>query len=303
MNNFKLKALITGGTSGLGKSIAEGFADAGYKVIATGIGKIPKNKNNIEFCSLDVLDEISIKKKIEKIDYINVLINAAGTIARNKELQPHVFSQVVDVNLNGTMRVCSEARRLLSKSKGSIINIASMLSYFGGGVVPGYSASKGGIVQLTKSLSIAYSQDKIRVNAIAPGWISTPMTEELKLDTKRNENIIIGGDFNIIPSEEDVHNPKNYENDALFRLEIRKKLRELINLGFHDAYRYIHPDKEGYTFWDYTSGAWQKNNGMRIDHFLVSNSLINIIKDIKINKFPRGRQKPSDHTPIEIELT
>ena len=190
MNNLKLKALITGGTSGLGKSIAEGFADAGYEVIATGVGEIPKNKNNIEFCSLDVLDETSIKKKIEKIDYINVLINAAGTIARNKELQPHVFSQVVDVNLNGTMRVCSEARRLLSKSKGSIINIASMLSYFGGGVVPGYSASKGGIVQLTKSLSIAYSQDKIRVNAIAPGWISTPMTEELKLDTKRNENII-----------------------------------------------------------------------------------------------------------------
>ena len=190
MNNFKLKALITGGTSGLGKSIAEGFADAGYKVIATGVGKIPRNKNNIEFCSLDVLDETSIKKKIEKIDYINVLINAAGTISRHKEHQPHVFSQVVDVNLNGTMRVCSEARTLLSKSKGSIINIASMLSYFGGGVVPGYSASKGGIVQLTKSLSIAYSQDQIRVNAIAPGWISTPMTEELKLDTKRNENII-----------------------------------------------------------------------------------------------------------------
>ena len=119
---------------------------------------------------------------------------------------------------------------------------------------------------------------------------------------KNNENIIIGGDFNIIPSAEDVHNPKSYENDALFRLEIRKKLRELINLGFHDAYRFIHPEKEGYTFWDYTSGAWQKNNGMRIDHFLVSSSLIGIVKDVKINKFPRGRQKPSDHTPIEIEL-
>ena len=99
-----------------------------------------------------------------------------------------------------------------------------------------------------------------------------------------------------------MHNPKNYENDALFRLEIRKKLRELINLGFHDAYRLINPEKEGYTFWDYTSGAWQKNNGMRIDHFLVSSSLINIVKDVKINKFPRSRQKPSDHTPIELEL-
>ena len=129
------------------------------------------------------------------------------------------------------------------------------------------------------------------------------LIKKIKSLSKQNENIIIGGDFNIIPSEEDVHNPKNYENDALFRLEIRKKLRELVNLGFHDAYRYMHPEKEGYTFWDYTSGAWQKNNGMRIDHFLVSNSLINLIKDIKINKFPRGRQKPSDHTPIEIELT
>ena len=132
-------------------------------------------------------------------------------------------------------------------------------------------------------------------------WLDS-LIKKIKLLSKKNENIIIGGDFNIIPSSEDVHNPKSYEDDALFRLEIRKKLRELINLGFHDAYRYIHPDKEGYTFWDYTSGAWQKNNGMRIDHFLVSNSLINIVKNVQINKFPRGRQKPSDHTPIEIEL-
>ena len=132
-------------------------------------------------------------------------------------------------------------------------------------------------------------------------WLDS-LIKKLKSLSEKNENIIIGGDFNIIPSAEDVHNPKNYENDALFRLEIRKKLRELINLGFHDAYRHIYPEKEGYTFWDYTSGAWQKNNGMRIDHFLVSSSLINIVKDVKINKFPRGRQKPSDHTPIELEL-
>ena len=133
-------------------------------------------------------------------------------------------------------------------------------------------------------------------------WLDS-LIKKLKSLSKKYDNIIIGGDFNIIPSEEDVHNPENYKNDALFRLEVRKKFRELINLGFHDAYRYIHPDKEGYTFWDYTSGAWQKNNGMRIDHFLVSNSLINIVKSVNINKFPRGREKPSDHTPIEIELT
>ena len=132
-------------------------------------------------------------------------------------------------------------------------------------------------------------------------WLDS-LIKKLKSISKQNENIIIGGDFNIIPSAEDVHNPKSYENDALFRLEIRKKLRELINLGFHDAYRFIHPDKEGYTFWDYTSGAWQKNNGMRIDHFLVSSSIIDNVKKININKDPRGREKPSDHTPIEITL-
>ena len=108
--------------------------------------------------------------------------------------------------------------------------------------------------------------------------------------------------FNIIPSAEDVHNPKGYENDALFRLEIRKKLRELLSLGFHDAYRYFYPDTEGYTYWDYMRGAWQKNNGLRIDHFLISNSLIKNLKNIKINKYPRGKEKPSDHTPIEIDL-
>jgi len=126
---------------------------------------------------------------------------------------------------------------------------------------------------------------------------------QLKSLSKKNPNIILGGDFNIIPAAEDVYNPKSFEDDALFRLEIRKKLRELINLGFNDAYRHFYATKEGYTFWEYMSGAWQKNNGMRIDHFLVSNSLIGQIKSININKDPRGREKPSDHTPIEIKLT
>ena len=132
-------------------------------------------------------------------------------------------------------------------------------------------------------------------------WLDS-LIKQLKTLSKKNENIILGGDFNIIPSEEDVYNVKNFEDDALYRLEIRKKLREMINLGFHDAYRHIHIDKEGYTFWDYMRGAWQKNNGMRIDHFLVSNSLLDIVKNVNINKDPRGKEKPSDHTPIEIEL-
>jgi len=117
-----------------------------------------------------------------------------------------------------------------------------------------------------------------------------------------NKNIIIGGDFNVIPEEIDVYDYEKYENDALFKLEIRKKFRELINLGFQDIYRYFNKDKQEYTFWDYMAGAWQKNQGMRIDHFLVSNNLLNNIKNINIDKKPRSKIKPSDHTPIELEL-
>ena len=132
-------------------------------------------------------------------------------------------------------------------------------------------------------------------------WLDN-LVKKLKSMLKKNPNIILGGDFNIIPAAEDVYNVKSFEDDALYRLEIRKKLREMINLGFNDVYRHFHDDKEGYTFWDYMRGAWQKNNGMRIDHFLVSNSMIDKIKSININKDPRGREKPSDHTPIEIKL-
>ena len=132
-------------------------------------------------------------------------------------------------------------------------------------------------------------------------WLDN-LIKLLRSMLKKNPNIILGGDFNIIPAAEDVYNVKSFEDDALYRLEIRKKFREMINLGFNDAYRHFYDDKEGYTFWDYMRGAWQKNNGMRIDHFLVSNSMIDKVKNININKDPRGREKPSDHTPIEINL-
>ena len=113
-------------------------------------------------------------------------------------------------------------------------------------------------------------------------WLDD-LIKQLKALTKKNQNIILGGDFNIIPAAEDVYNPKSFEDDALFRLEIRKKLREIINLGFNDVYRHFNETKEGYTFWDYMRGAWQKNNGMRIDHFLVSNSLIDQVKAINLS--------------------
>ena len=130
-------------------------------------------------------------------------------------------------------------------------------------------------------------------------WLSK-FINSIKTKLAKNTNLLIAGDFNIIPEEIDVHDFTRYENDALGRLEIRKKYRELINLGFKDVYRFINKKKQEYTFWDYFAGSWEKNYGMRIDHFLLSNSLVENVSSIKINKKPRSKTKPSDHTPVEL---
>ena len=132
-------------------------------------------------------------------------------------------------------------------------------------------------------------------------WLNS-FLKRIKKELNLNSNLIISGDFNIIPEKIDAYDYKRYENDALFKLEIRKKYRELINLGFNDVYRHLNKSKQEYTFWDYFAGSWQKNYGLRIDHFLVSNNLLDNVKSIKINKKPRSQLKPSDHTPIELEI-
>ncbi len=132
-------------------------------------------------------------------------------------------------------------------------------------------------------------------------WLKK-LISNIKRKLSKSSNLLIAGDFNIIPEEIDVHDFKRYENDALGKLEIRKKFRELINLGFVDVYRYFNKNKQEYTFWDYFAGSWQKNNGMRIDHFLVTNNFVQNLKSININKKPRSKTKPSDHTPIELEI-
>ena len=132
-------------------------------------------------------------------------------------------------------------------------------------------------------------------------WLKKFITV-IKKELGKNSNILIAGDFNIIPEEIDVYDFKRYENDALGKLEIRKKFREILNLGFNDIYRQKNKNKQEYTFWDYFAGSWQKNYGMRIDHFVLSNNLLENVTSININKKPRSKTKPSDHTPIELEI-
>ncbi|MFZ9007548.1 MAG: SDR family NAD(P)-dependent oxidoreductase [bacterium] len=193
----KRKVLVTGGSSGIGAAIAQVFASNGDLVVATGATKeeveraqVQSESTAISFQELDVRDGIAVQACIDEIDSLDVLVNCAGVIRRNAEHEPEVFADVIDINLNGSMRVCTAAREKLKQRKGCIINTASMLSFFGGGLVPGYSASKGGIAQLTKSLAIAYAPDGIRVNAVAPGWIATQLTQALQDDRTRSEAIL-----------------------------------------------------------------------------------------------------------------
>ena len=191
------KILVTGGSSGIGAAIAQVFASNGDLVVATGVTKeeveraqVQSESTAISFQELDVRDGSAVQACIDEIDSLDVLVNCAGVIRRNAEHEPEVFADVIDINLNGSMRVCTAAREKLKQRKGCIINTASMLSFFGGGLVPGYSASKGGIAQLTKSLAIAYAPDGIRVNAVAPGWIATQLTQTLQEDPQRSEAIL-----------------------------------------------------------------------------------------------------------------
>ncbi|WP_425619223.1 SDR family NAD(P)-dependent oxidoreductase [Anatilimnocola sp. NA78] len=190
--------LITGGTSGIGQAIARAFAAEGCRVIATGVSAEEVQKSQLEFAfqallsaeQLDVTDGAAIERLVGLLRRVDVLVNAAGVILRGQEHEPEMFARVIDINLNGAMRMAAACKSKLAANKGCVLNIASMLSFFGSGPAPAYSASKGGLAQLTKSLAIAWAVDGIRVNALAPGWIETPLTQPLRDDPAKAERIV-----------------------------------------------------------------------------------------------------------------
>ena len=189
------QVLVTGGTSGIGASIARAFAAHGDRVTVTGateaeVARALAAEPGLQAQVLDVRDAAAVQAMVRGLGDLDVVVNCAGVIRRGAEHDPVAFADTVDINLNGTMRVCAAAREGLKARRGCVVNTASMLSFFGGGLVPGYSASKGGVAQLTKSLAIAWAADGIRVNAVAPGWIATPLTQALQDDAARTAQIL-----------------------------------------------------------------------------------------------------------------
>jgi len=129
------------------------------------------------------------------------------------------------------------------------------------------------------------------------------LTERARALLALEERVVLAGDFNVIPAPEDVYDPAGWAGDALFKPETRAKFRQLLNLGYTEALRAVTDAPAVYTFWDYQAGAWQKNNGLRIDHLLLSPPAADHLKSVEIDKALRGREKPSDHVPIRADFT
>jgi NAD(P)-dependent dehydrogenase (short-subunit alcohol dehydrogenase family) len=188
-------ALVTGGTRGIGAGAALALAEAGYQVLATGltddeVAATPAHAA-IRHARLDVTSDAEVAAIVAACERIDALVNCAGMIQRGgKEFEIEAFRLTLEVNLTGTMRMCLAAKDKLAAAKGAIVNTASMLTFHGSAYAPGYSASKGGVGQLTKSLAAAWAQDGIRVNAVAPGWIATELTRPLVEDAARSGPIL-----------------------------------------------------------------------------------------------------------------
>ncbi|KAA0921054.1 exodeoxyribonuclease III [Aquicoccus porphyridii] len=116
------------------------------------------------------------------------------------------------------------------------------------------------------------------------------------------EPFLMAGDYNVIPQDEDAARPEAWEKDALALPDSRAAYRRIVNLGLTDAFRTVEPGSGHYTFWDYQAGAWNRNDGIRIDHFLLSPQCADLLLECRIDKEVRGQEKPSDHVPVWVRL-
>ncbi len=170
------QVMVTGGRRGIGLAIGEAFRDLGATVTLADLSPATGGSDGFKHVVLDVCDAAAIQKLAEGTPKLDVLVQCAGKINRGREYEFEAFQDTINTHLFGSFRMATAFKPQLAAAKGSIINIGSMYSYFGSPHAPAYGAAKAALVQLTKSLALAWAKDGIRVNAIAPGWIKTELT-------------------------------------------------------------------------------------------------------------------------------
>jgi NAD(P)-dependent dehydrogenase (short-subunit alcohol dehydrogenase family) len=192
-----MHSVITGGASGIGLATSQALSKAGCRVTIVGVDEDELARcaddpllPGCETALIDVADSRAVSEFFARLTRLDLLINAAGIGRGAAEFTEQGFLRTVDVNLAGTMRCCYSAHELLARRGGAIVNVASVMSFFGTATAPAYAASKGGVAQLTRSLAMAWAKEGIRVNAVAPGYVNTPMTEGMQADAERNRRIV-----------------------------------------------------------------------------------------------------------------
>lgn len=189
------RAVVIGGTGGIGAAITREFLDLGASVIATAATAAETEASplagrpGVRLVSLDVTDNAAVDALAREVGELDALVNCAGILRRDDEFDLEVFRQVIEVNLTGTMRCCIAFRAGLAARRGSIVNIASMNAFAALPRLPAYCASKGGVVMLTRALAHAWADQGIRVNAVAPGYIETPLNAEGRKDAAHYDRI------------------------------------------------------------------------------------------------------------------
>ena len=188
-------AVVVGGAGDIGAAIANLFCDLGATVTATGVDDadiartLLKPREGLTLAPLDVTDDAAVAAFAGRHDRVDALVNCAGILARDKEYEIETFTKVLDVNLTGTFRTCTAFRPALARSKGAIVNIASMNATLALPRIPAYCASKGGVVMLTKALALAWAEEGIRVNAVAPGYVETAINAAGRTDRAHYQRI------------------------------------------------------------------------------------------------------------------
>jgi NAD(P)-dependent dehydrogenase (short-subunit alcohol dehydrogenase family) len=184
-------AIVTGGGTGIGRGTAEKLAATGYRVTCCGLDRDADLPSHLRFIRLDVTDEAAVAAFAAGFTAASALVNCAGMIMHEaKEFTPDGFRKVMDVNLTGTQLVTLALKPALAAASGSVVNLASVWSFFGSPRNPAYAASKGAVVQLTRSHAVAFAADGIRVNAVAPGWIDTRLAAGALADPERSAAIM-----------------------------------------------------------------------------------------------------------------